>query len=907
MTTTNRSICLRLSLLLLVSAALLRAPEARAADLTAGTQNQLVSAINAVNSAGAGNHTITLTADITLTSALPALTNAAATEVVLDGDGHTLTGDDTHTILKIVPGATVRVRQVTLTHGYGNSGPGEVNGGAIYNAGHLTVEDAQLTQNNAVRGGAIYIHGGASNTAELVLTRVRLTRNFSSGDGAGLAADAAGGGVAVVVSQSVFDNNSSSNRGGGVAIDGQGGEAHLTVESTAIVNNSSPGRGGGLYIDSHGGVATALLFNSTVANNQSPFEGGGIAVLENNGQAELGLTFVTIAGNGGIAGSALYNVRATITVAASILSSGQGNSACADQDGPPFALTSAGYNLGDDGTCGLSAATDIPDGNPILHSLQPTPTPFGETYVQEIDTLSDAQRRVPTGVLGCGTTVAQDQRGQPRPLPGALCDVGAYESAAATCAPPYAAANEAGLNWAIACVNGAGAGAHTISLTADVTLTDWTTSFNNPAATEIILDGDGHTIDGNGNGPILWIESGTTARVREVTLTGGQASVGAAILNLGALTVENSTIASNAAEFAGGGIKSEGNLTIVGSTLRDNTADYGGSLHVSLGSSGTTLLIRDTAITNSEARVEAGGLQVSSGPDNPTGISLSNVTLDANRSPNGTAGAQFLVGTEGQLDLSITGTRIVNNVGYQGGLAIGSRGMAEITVTGSTVAGNRSTAIGGISESSSGGIYVRASEGGTTTLTLLNSTLSGNSTGRAGGGLLVVGNGGAAEAQVVFSTLAGNTSGTGGGGIHTVAVNGGTASARLSASIISNSDGAGPDCARPSGSILSSGYNLAGDGTCFLTQSSDLPASAAGLLPLALNAPGSTPTHALAANSPARDRIPQGELGCGATVATDQRGAARPQPAGGQCDIGAFEYGFTPATEFQVYLPMTRR
>jgi hypothetical protein len=30
--------------------------------------------------------------------------------------------------------------------------------------------------------------------------------------------------------------------------------------------------------------------------------------------------------------------------------------------------------------------------------------------------------------------------------------------------------------------------------------------------------------------------------------------------------------------------------------------------------------------------------------------------------------------------------------------------------------------------------------------------------------------------------------------------------------------------------------------------------------------------------------------------ATDQRGVARPQPAGGQCDIGAFEYGAIPAT-----------
>ncbi len=128
----------------------------------------------------------------------------------------------------------------------------------------------------------------------------------------------------------------------------------------------------------------------------------------------------------------------------------------------------------------------------------------------------------------------------------------------------------------------------------------------------------------------------------------------------------------------------------------------------------------------------------------------------------------------------------------------------------------------------------------------------------------------------------------------------------LSASIITNGAGAGPDCARPSGSILSDGYNLAGDGTCFLTQASDLPAGNAGLLPLALNAPGNTPTHALGDSSPALDHIPTGALGCGAAVAADQRGAARPQPAGGACDIGAYERAAVVTTH-QLFLPVAIR
>ena len=45
---------------------------------------------------------------------------------------------------------------------------------------------------------------------------------------------------------------------------------------------------------------------------------------------------------------------------------------------------------------------------------------------------------------------------------------------------------------------------------------------------------------------------------------------------------------------------------------------------------------------------------------------------------------------------------------------------------------------------------------------------------------------------------------------------------------------------------------------------------------------------ALGAGSAALDMIPNAGR-CGFSIASDQRGFARPQPAGGLCDIGAFE------------------
>jgi hypothetical protein len=60
--------------------------------------------------------------------------------------------------------------------------------------------------------------------------------------------------------------------------------------------------------------------------------------------------------------------------------------------------------------------------------------------------------------------------------------------------------------------------------------------------------------------------------------------------------------------------------------------------------------------------------------------------------------------------------------------------------------------------------------------------------------------------------------------------------------------------------------------------------------PLAANG-GPTRTHALLLGSPAIDRIPSALC----TLATDQRGVARPQPNPGSCDAGAYE--FAPAVE----------
>jgi hypothetical protein len=96
------------------------------------------------------------------------------------------------------------------------------------------------------------------------------------------------------------------------------------------------------------------------------------------------------------------------------------------------------------------------------------------------------------------------------------------------------------------------------------------------------------------------------------------------------------------------------------------------------------------------------------------------------------------------------------------------------------------------------------------------------------------------------------------------------------------------------------GHNLDSDGTCNLTDSTDLPNTDPMLGALQDNG-GPTPTHALLLGSPAINAIPLGNCtydddGNSGTpevpLADDQRGVTRPQ--GDTCDIGAYEI---PAAE----------
>ena len=196
-----------------------------------------------------------------------------------------------------------------------------------------------------------------------------------------------------------------------------------------------------------------------------------------------------------------------------------------------------------------------------------------------------------------------------------------------------------------------------------------------------------------------------------------------------------------------------------------------------------------------------------------------------------------------------------------------------LIITGSTISGNAA--------SFGGGIYTFGS------LRVTNSTFSGNSA-TVGGGIQHQ-----STTMLVSSSTFVDNSASEGGGIWNSGFVG------LKGTLLANSPSS--DCFNEQfASLNASGANLDTDGTCGAAAGgshfTQVTRAQLDLGPLALNAPGSTRTHALRPDSVAIDAADDCSDFEDNTVTTDQRGVARPQ--GANCDIGAYE-----RSEFQGFFP----
>jgi len=215
-------------LILALMLAMVPAQSVYAASFTASTFAELETAINTANGNGVADE-ITLTANITLTSALPTLTS----DITIHGAGFTLDGDNAFQVLHIIgPSATVVLNNITITKGYSAG-----MGGGIRNSGSLTLNNSTVSGNSGGSGGGI--------------------SNFES---------------TLTLNNSTVSGNSATNHGGGIYNDNTFDPVTLNLNHSTITNNTADsdsngsGEGGGIF---HMAASTVNFNNSIVAGNTS--------------------------------------------------------------------------------------------------------------------------------------------------------------------------------------------------------------------------------------------------------------------------------------------------------------------------------------------------------------------------------------------------------------------------------------------------------------------------------------------------------------------------------------------------------------------------------------------------------------------------------------------------------------
>ena len=361
---------------------------------------------------------------------------------------------------------------------------------------------------------------------------------------------------------------------------------------------------------------------------------------------------------------------------------------------------------------------------------------------------------------------------------------------------------------------------------------------------DVAIDGGGLvTISGGGsvyNGTVITVNSGVVATLKGLTISGGIHSNGGGIANSGTLTVASSTLRGNSASV-GGGIYNTGTLTITGSTISGNTGAVGGGI------------------------LNSGTLTVASS------------TFSGNRVTDSGGGIFTQIGTA--------------------------------AVASSTFVQNRA-------DSNGGAIYTSAP------LRIINSTITANSSGSDGSAIYDNG-GGTNPVTIAASTINANSSDVSTGGyngaaiVHTGALSVGTS---IVYNNVTGATGTVSECGGASGpSVTDNGYNLSdldvqgtpATNSCGFTQTTPGTPSLDILVPVgtdiglgplgayggpflgALGNAAPTYTERLLPGSPALDRIPVASCvdAAKAPLTTDERGTGfvRPYPAGGLCDIGAFE------------------
>ena len=354
----------------------------------------------------------------------------------------TISGNNASRVFNVSSGSVVAINGILFADGHSS------NGGAIYNAGVLTVTNSEFSGNTSDMGGAIYNSFGtftATNSAfsgnaamqygGAIFNSFGTFTIISSTCSGNTARDYGGAifnndGIFTIIN-STFSGNTDAYFGGAIFNYGtftitnstfSGNDASMggaicsgygifTITNSTFSGNTSMW-GGAIYND----YGTFTITNSTLSGNTAPQLGGAIY---NNGGA-LEISFSTIAENQSANGAAVNSSTERVTFKNSIVGNNHGQNY-----GGETLISALGINFDTDGTCpGFMQVTSaqLNLGQLALNAPGTTQTQALLSGSVAIDSVTDC-----TDIAG--NPVTTDQRGIPRPQ-GIACDAGAYETKA---------------------------------------------------------------------------------------------------------------------------------------------------------------------------------------------------------------------------------------------------------------------------------------------------------------------------------------------------------------------------------------------------------------------------------------------------------------------------------------------
>lgn len=198
------------------------------------------------------------------------------------------------------------------------------------------------------------------------------------------------------------------------------------------------------------------------------------------------------------------------------------------------------------------------------------------------------------------------------------------------------------------------------------------------------------TIDANGAGRAFTVNSGVTANISGLGITGGlvSSSNGGGVYNSGTLALNGVTLFENEASGSGGGIYNNGGyLTITASTIEANEATKGGGIYHNgsgqLSIISSSLLLNET-FAGGSGTDRGGGLYVYSFSSPAPTVTIHNSTFSGNAS--GFGGAVLTNGTP--IVEVVNSTIAYNTASQQGGGISNTSSNATIVLHNTVVAAN---------------------------------------------------------------------------------------------------------------------------------------------------------------------------------------------------------------------------